>query len=177
MTGYLPANKGGGDTSFPSDGIRGGWANYVNGDLTPINVPAGVETKLTLDATTGTIVEQLPQGVTSLWNSTTDQFDFSSLEIGDMVDIRVDGSLTNSGLNEAFLLNLVAAIGTAGEFTLPFASGNRFISGTSVVSRYNGLYIGSQDIITAPAELRLLTTDNASGFLIDLYIKVLKLGM
>jgi len=168
-------NAGG---SFPADAIRGGWANYINGDLTPINVPAGVETKLTLDANSGTIVDQyLPTGVTSLWNSTTNQFDFSDLSVGDMVDIRVDGSLTNTGFNESFVLNLVAAIGTANEFTLPFASGNRIFAGTSIVSRYNGIYLGSQNIVDAPAELRVVTTDDASGFLVDIYIKVLKIGL
>lgn len=168
-------NTGG---SFPADVIRGGWANYINGDLTPINVPAGVETKLTLDADSGTIVDQyLPTGVTSIWNSTTSQFDFSELDVGDMVDIRVDGSLTISGLNESFELNLVAAIGTANEFTVPLASGNRFISGTSIVSRYNGIFLGSQNIVDAPAELRVVTTGDASGFLVDIYIKVLKIGL
>ncbi|MGB1311954.1 MAG: hypothetical protein ACPG47_12120, partial [Leucothrix sp.] len=59
-------------------GVKAGWANYINGDLTPISVPAGVETKLTLDASTGTIVESfLPSGVTSLWDSVNGQFDFS----------------------------------------------------------------------------------------------------
>lgn len=163
--------------AIPADVLRGGWANYINGDLTPINIPAGVETKLTLDASTGTIIDQyLPVGVTSIWDSANSQFDFSQLAIGDMVDIRVDGSLTNSGFNESFALNLVAAIGSPSEFTLPFASGNRLFAGTSVVSRYNGVYIGSADMRDNPAELRIETTDPASGFLIDIYIKVLKIG-
>ena len=92
----------------------------------------------------------------------------------DMVDIRIDGSLTNSGINESFVLNMVAGIGSPGEFTLPFASGNRLFSGTSVVSRYNGIFIGSDNIKNNPAELRIITTDSASGFLIDIYLKVLK---
>lgn len=152
-----------------------GWANYINGDLTPINVPAGVETKLTLDASSGTIVEEfLPTGVTSLWDSVNGQFDFSSLSIGDMVDIRVDGSLTNTGINESFQLNLVSAVGSPSEFTLPFASGARFIPGTSVLSRYNGIYIGFQDMIDFPSELRVISSDASSGFLVDVYIKVVR---
>lgn len=162
---------------LPRDILRGGWADYINGDLTPITIPAGVETKLTLDASTGAIIDEyLPEGVTSVWDSVNSQFDFSQLAIGDMVDIRVDGSLTNTGLNNSFVLNLVAAIGSPGEFTLPFASGSRFIAGTSVVSRYNGVFIGSEDVRDNPAELRFLSSNNASGFLIDIYIKVLKLG-
>lgn len=158
--------------SLGSSNMLGGYANYINGDFTPITIPADTETKLTLDAATGRIVNDLPDGVTNVWNSETSQFDFSELKVGDRVRIRVDGSLTNSGINESFVLNFVAGIGSAGEFTIPFASGNRLFPGTSVVSRYNGLYIGSQDLIDNPAELRVVTTDAASGFLIDLYIEI-----
>ncbi|ANO58047.1 hypothetical protein [Shewanella phage SFCi1] len=175
VLGALLAPSGG---SLPSDNITGGWATYFNGDQTPINIPAGVETKLTLDASdpNNVLDEYLPLGVSSIWDSANSQFDFSQLSVGDMVDIRVDGTLTNSGFNESFNLNMVAAIGSAGEFTLPFASGNRLFAGTSDVSRYNGVYIGSQDMIDNPAELRIVTTDAASGFLIDIYVKVLKVG-
>ena len=156
--------------------ITGGWANYINGDLTPITVPANVETKLTLDTTNGKVINNyLPFGVTDLWNSQTSQFDFSQLKVGDMVDIRVDGSLTNSGINESFELNLVAGIGTSKEFTLPMASGVRFISGTSIISRYNGIFIGNAKIKNNPAELRIISSSAASGFLVDIYVKVLSI--
>lgn len=158
-----------------SDIVGLGWGSYFNGDQTPINIPAGVETKLTLTTTGGDEREEyLPLGVSGLWNSTTSQFDFSSLEVGDMVDIRIDGSLTNSGFNESFALNLHVGIGSPGEFVLPFASGNRLFAGTAVVSRYNGIFIGSDNAKNFPAELRVVTTDAASGFLIDMYVKVLK---
>lgn len=163
--------------SLPPDALRGGWANYVNGDQTPINIQAGVETKLTLTTVGGVEREEyLPIGVSGLWDSVNSQFDFSSLNVGDMIDFRIDGSLTNSGLNESFVLNLVAGIGTPSEFTLPISSGNRLFAGTSIVSRYNGIFIGSENTRTAPAELRILTTDDASGFLIDIYVKVIKLN-
>ncbi|AUR83283.1 hypothetical protein NVP1033O_09 [Vibrio phage 1.033.O._10N.222.49.B8] len=158
--------------SLGASNMMGGYANYINGDVTPINIPAGVETKLTLDASTGVIVDELPDGVTTVWNSATSQFDFSELKIGDRVRVRVDGSMTNTGFNESFVLNLVMGVGGGNEFTIPFASGNRLFAGTSVVSRYNGFYIGSQELIDNPSELRIQTTDAASGFLIDLYIEI-----
>lgn len=166
---------GGGGGVLPADVCRIGWGSYFNGDQTPINIPAGVETKLTLTTSGGSESEEyLPLGASGLWNSTTSQFDFSSLEVGDMVDLRVDGSLTNSGFNESFNLNLVAGIGSPGEYSLPFASGNRLFAGTSPASRYNGIFIGSENTKNFPAEIRMVTTDASSGFLIDIYIKVLK---
>ena len=176
MAGYLPM-KDGRAGSPTSDNLTGGWAALFNGDQTPVQIEAGIETKLTLDASdpSNVLGDYLPLGVTSIWNSNTNQFDFSQLNVGDMVDIRVDGSLTNSGFNESFNLNFVAAIGSAGEYTLPFASGNRLFAGTSAISRYNGVFIGSEEMRDNPSELRVLTTDNASGFLIDIYVKILRL--
>ncbi len=166
---------GGGGSALPDDVCRIGWSSYFNGDQTPISIPANTETKLTLTTVGGGESEEyLPLGVSKLWDSVNSQFDFSSLEVGDMVDLRVDGSLTNSGFNESFALNLQVGIGSPGEFTLPFASGNRLFAGTAAVSRYNGIFIGSDNSKNFPAELRVVTTDAASGFLIDIYIKVLK---
>lgn len=166
---------GGGSAQLPDDVCRIGWGSYFNGDQTPINIPANTETKLTLTTVGGGEDEQyLPIGVSGLWDSVNSQFNFSSLEVGDMVDIRVDGSITNSGFNESFVLNMEVGIGSPGQFTLPFASGNRLFAGTAPVSRYNGIFIGSDNAKNFPSELRILTTDAASGFLIDVYVKVLK---
>lgn len=176
MSGFKPLDPLGGDGgSLPDDVCRIGWSSYFNGDQTPISIPAGVETKLTLTTSGGSEREEyLPLGVSGLWDSVNSQFDFSSLEVGDMVDLRVDGSLTNTGINESFVLNLAVGIGSPGEFTLPFSSGNRLFAGTSVVSRYNGVFIGSDNAKNFPAELRAVTTDAATAFLIDIYVKVLK---
>ncbi|CAM0042525.1 hypothetical protein VPHK389_0007 [Vibrio phage K389] len=158
--------------SLGSSNILGGYANYINGNVTPISIPANTETKLTLDASTGVIVDELPDGVTNIWDSTTSQFDFSELAIGDRVRVRVDASISNTGFDESYKMDLVVGVGSAGEFALPLAAGNRLFSGTSPISRYNGFYIGSQALIDNPAEIRIETTDTASAFLIDLYVEV-----
>lgn len=162
-------------SQMPADSARAGWIAFINGDLTPINIPAGVETKITLDADSGAVIDEFtPQGVTKLWDSTANQFDFSELAVGDMLDIRIDGELTNTGINESFSLSLVAAIGTAEEFVLPFSSGVRFVPGTSIVSRYNGLFMGTPEIVSSPAELRITSSSDSSGFLMDMYIKIIR---
>lgn len=152
---------------------RIGWADYMNSDQTPISVPAGVPTKLTCDAIP-TVDGFLPVGVTSLWNGTTSQFDFTELKIGDMVDIRLDGSFETTTVNDSFEVDMIVAIGSPGEFTLPFAAGNRFQPGVNVASRYNSLYIGSSDLINNPSEFRGVASDNAFAFIIDIYIRVIR---
>jgi len=41
-----------------------------------------------------------PMGVTRLWNATTNQFDFSSLSVGDEITLRFDISVTTSATNQ-----------------------------------------------------------------------------
>lgn len=162
---------GGGGGANPL--LFGGWANYITGDPTPVTLPAGVATALPLDASQGTIREDfLPLGTSRLWDSTTGKFDFSGLNIGDTVSIRIDGVLTTTTFNDSFLLELVAAEGSPSEFTLPFASGTRLFAGSGAVSRFNELYIGSQDMIDNPAGLYATASANATGFLINIYIRV-----
>lgn len=161
-----------------SNVLSGGWGNYINGNTNPITIPSGVETKLTLDADSGLVRELLPPGVSGLWNSSTSQFDFSSLEVGDMVEIRLDGGLTTTTINDSFQVNLTVAKGSPSQFLLPFASGNRFIAGLNDVSRYNGLYLGidDADIKNFPAEFSAISSDDASGFLIDVYVRVIQVN-
>lgn len=158
-----------------TDNARVGWANYFNTVTTPISIPSLTDTKLTLVATpTSTVEDYLPLGVSSIWDSVNSRFDFSSLEIGDMVDIRVDGIVTVAGFNESFRLDLVCALGTASQYAIPFASGTKLFAGTSSISRYNGIFIGSEETRDNPAELFLYTTAAATASLIDIYVKVLK---
>lgn len=152
-----------------------GFVSIFNEDLTPVAIPENGEVKLPLAATD---VDEsfLPVGVSGLWNPTTNQFDFSSLDIGDTVDLRVDGSLTNTGFNESFRMLLRAAIGSPSQYELPLGYGNRLFAGTSGISRYNGFFIGSADMRDNPAEIIVTATASATCFLTDIYIRVTRKG-
>lgn len=150
-----------------------GWANYINGDLTPITLLEDVSTDLTMDSGSGTVNEEyLPDGVSGLWDSTNNAFDFSSLKVGDMVDIRIDGFITTTGINTSFSLDVIAGFGSPSQFTFPFASGGRFLPSSNSVSRYNGIFIGSEDVLNYPAKIVALATSASTAYLVDIYIKV-----
>ena len=162
-----------------ANNLVGGWANYINGDVTPIAFVAATPTKMTLDATTGSgVIEDgyLPAGVTGLWNSATSQFNFSTLNVGDMIDIRIDGVITTTGANTSYNMSFKGAIGTANEFTLPMINLSRFAAGDTTISRYNGLFIGSEEMRDNPAELISTMSEAGSGYLIDIYIKVINVN-
>jgi hypothetical protein len=77
------------------DGFSGGWADYNDTATTgsPIAVTA-VPAVLTNDGLgVNTNTAYLPiggNGITQLWNTSSNGFDFSDLNVGDMLEIRMD---------------------------------------------------------------------------------------
>lgn len=176
----LPPAYGAGSIagSFPADGCIIGWADYNDTatTATPINIPALTPTKLTNDglgAQSSSLY--LPSGISDIWNSTTNQFDFTGLNLGDMIDIRVDAVLTTTVPNQNFRLALVAGIGGF-EYEIPFAGGIVKNAGAVGASRYNGLYIGNTNTRDNPAEFRIYSDDPATVVVNGWWCKVLLVG-
>ena len=153
-----------------------GWANYINGNTTPIAVPNSTETKLTLDTTAGEAIEDyLPTGITSIWNTTNNQIDLSELSVGDMISIRLDAVIETGGNNVDYEFYIKFGIGTASEFSLDMVSSSKAKAGTVKISRFNEVYIGSTDIRDNPAEIYVIIDGTAStAYTVDLYTKITK---
>lgn len=163
-------------STLPDPRLFQGWATYFNGVVTPISLVDGVRTKLTMDTTGGAEDETwLPLTASGLWDSVNSQFDFSSLSVGDMVDIRLDADIDTLSNNVGLRLELDMGIGSPGQFTLPFGGGYRSQAGNVQASRFNGVFIGSADVVNNPAAFYAISEGgNSSGFIIDVYVKVLK---
>lgn len=164
-------------TALPEDNIRGGWANYLNGDTTPITIPADTPTKLTLDAEAsgGSIIDTyLPNGVSNVWNSTTSQMNLTDLSIGDFVHVRVDGEVTTGSNDTTFLLQYVSRIGSATENTLIFSQTSLFFAGESFLSDFNGAPITNQDAIDYPGEFRLVVDKASTAYLTNIYVEIFR---
>lgn len=97
-----------------------------------------------------------PTGMTTLWNSTFNQFDFTELSLGDMVDIRIDILVTTSGANQNVELQLQLGIGGS-----PYTIELDFISpksaGTYKMVSYTGIYMGDINTLGNPGEVQLNT--------------------
>ena len=63
---------------------------------TPVALTGGSPAILTNNSSTGTFKSLPDTAVTDLWISATDKFDFSELNIGDMVEIRLDCDVTTT---------------------------------------------------------------------------------
>ena len=163
-----------------TDNFSGGWADYedVATTGTPISVTA-IPAVLTNDGTgVNTNTSYLPvggNGVTQLWDTSSNGFDFSDLDVGDMVDIRMDISVITTSTNTAVDVNL--HMGSGGSIIVPFISQQNFkAAGTFEVIRYMGVYIGSTDVRDSLAQLKVSADKNCTCTVNGWYIKAIKRG-
>ena len=162
------------------DGFSGGWADYADVATTgsPIAVSA-VPTALTNDGLgVDTNTAYLPiggNGITQLWNTSSNGFDFSDLNVGDMLEIRMDIDVIIVSNNTAVDVNL--HMGSGGTVIVPFISQQNFkTTGTFEVIRYMGLYIGSEDIRDTLAQLKISADNNCTCIVNGWYIKATRRG-
>jgi len=168
-----------GSTASP-DGFSGGWADYADVATkgTPIAVSAvpavltndglGVDTKTAYLPTGG-------NGITQLWNTSSNGFDFSDLNVGDMVDIRMHISVIIASVNTVVDVNLV--MGSGGSIVVPFISDQNYkATGTFEVVRYMGIYIGSTDVRDTLAQLKIEADKACTCTVHGWYIKAIRRG-
>jgi hypothetical protein len=166
-------------TELP-DSFSGGWADYedVATTGTPIAVSA-VPVVLTNDGLgVDTNTSYLPvggNGITQLWDTSSNGFDFSDLEVGDMVDIRMDITMIITSNNTAVDVDL--HMGSGGSVVVPFISQQNFKStGSFEVIRYMGIYIGSEDVRNNLAQLKVSADNNCTCTVHGWYIKAIRRG-
>jgi hypothetical protein len=162
------------------DSFSGGWADYADVATTgtPISVTA-TPTVLTNDGLgVDTNTSYLPiggNGITQLWNTSSNGFDFSDLDVGDMIDIRMDIDVIIASNNTAVDVNL--HMGAGGTVIVPFISQQNFkTTGTFEVIRYMGLYIGSTNVRDNLAQLKISSDNNCTCIVNGWYIKAIRRG-
>jgi hypothetical protein len=162
------------------DSFSGGWADYEDVATTgsPIAVTA-VPAVLTNDGLgVNTNTAYLPiggNGITQLWDTSSNGFDFSELNVGDMLDIRMDIDVIIASNNTAIDINL--HMGSGGTVIVPFISQQNFKNtGTFEVIRYMGLYIGSTDVRDNLAQLKISSDNNCTCTVNGWYIKAIRRG-
>ena len=162
------------------DGFSGGWADYEDVATTgsPISVTASPAVLTNDGLGTDTNTSYLPiggNGITQLWDTSSNGFDFSDLEVGDMVDIRMDITMIIASNNTAVDVDLF--MGSGGSVVVPFISQQNFKStGSFEVIRYMGIYIGSEDVRDNLAQLKISADNNCTCTVHGWYIKAIRRG-
>lgn len=155
-----------------------GWADYQDTatTTTPLTIVSGTWKKLTNNAAGAqTRTDMLPSLVTSLWNTTNNQLDFSQLPLNSTIDIRMDFSVTVASANTVMDVSAFCAIGSVSAFELPLLTSKFFsTAGTYKVTIQGSMYIGSSDVKSFPAELRLKMNSAGSVVVNGWFIKAQK---
>ncbi len=130
---------------------------------TPISFVNGVDKKLTNDGLGATTNKNYPPyGITDVWSTSTNACNFSQLSLGDAVGIRFDVTATTTASNQVISGYIKLGVGTASEYQLQIFSENIKTSGANHRVFYTKLYIGNEDIRTAPAEFYILSDNNGN---------------
>jgi hypothetical protein len=114
-------------------------------------------------------------GIADVFNTTTNQFDFSSLSLGDIVNIRYDYTITTSAVNQES--NLYLEIGVGGGSPTTRNQHDTFfkVAGshpTTVLASF--LMVSNLGILNFPTEIYFTSEANATVVLNDLLISVIK---
>jgi hypothetical protein len=121
-----------------------------------------------------TKVDRYPSGVTSLWNTSTNQFDFTDLPINTTIFLRTDLLLTTGGNNLVCDLALFLGIGSASAYQQQMATQSYFKSaGEHSFVAFNGFYIDSNDVRNNPAELRIRLDGAGSCVVNGFYLNII----
>jgi hypothetical protein len=153
--------------------------NDLATQTTALTLVANVEKKITNDTLGAqTNLTQAPYGVTNVWNSTTNSFDFSELSVGDTIDLRIDLSLTTLSNNQKYSVFLRVGEGSVAEYDLLIDEG--IIKSTSTNNHLVGevgLSLDYAEHLANPANLYIVSDHAGSVKVNGFYTKILRKGI
>lgn len=171
---------GGGGGSFPADGARSG--TYIYGDLqydsADFNVPGtGAYIDIPNDAAGAITKNFVVNGITNVWDAATQRFDFSEAEVGDVMEVRLDLSVTTSAPNQSVKVKFTGAIGTPDQFELSFFDTAYKTAGAHEMNRYTPVFMTVQNDVDFPGVLQIASDAALVVRNIRLFVHVVKRGL
>jgi hypothetical protein len=141
----------------------------------PIDLPAGVPTKITNDGLGGggTSLIFAHPAVPVIYNPLTSELDFSLLNVGDLVGIRLHLMLTTTLPNTELTMHLTLGI-TPDDFRMPLVTDFDYkLAGAHDISLYNEIFIRNEIVRDNIATIELTAEKNSSVVVKDFLIKLL----
>jgi len=160
-------------------GLQHGYYDYndLTTQTTPIPVPnTGAWIQLTNDgAGPYTVDTYKPTGDGEIWNTLTNQFDFSGLNYGDRVEIRYDVNIETLGNNGEVIMRAHFGVGSGGDYYRTLAHNHyKNISPAENITVDIGEHISSNIIKDYPAQIEI-SSDVALNVTVNgWYVRVLK---
>ena len=117
------------------------------------------------------LTKTLP-GADNVWDVDTDRFDFSDLEVGDSVSVRLDIEVTTTAPNQVVDIDLSMAIGSSTPYSILFDKVSAKNAGANDVGRSTTIYIGDGNTKDFPAKIQAKSDDAATILIRGWFIKV-----
>lgn len=151
-----------------------GWYDYNDSItvVTPINITSNDTIQITNDARGDQTTSQFaPYGCGQIWDTATNSFDFSDLNIGDEILIRLSLNITTTSNNQVTRVYMNMA---SGVFNYKINDGHWVFksTGSYQVESVIPLYIGNAETRDNPAEIMFTTDGNATVQVNGFYVSV-----
>lgn len=142
---------------------------------TPLTVVINVEKKITNDtADTTTNVLNAPYGITTMWNTTNNQLDFTQTAVGDLVTIIPAIEVTTTIANQNVKIYIKLGIGSSNPTTKQVFNTPIKAIGSVIINPTSDFVIDTLDIKDYPAEIFILSDEAATVESGALDIKVVR---
>lgn len=112
-------------------------------------------------------------GLADIYNTTTNEFDFSSLSLGDSVDIRIDMEVTTSSPSQEIDLDMELATGSGSDYDILFFKAIFKNAGVNDIARFNSIYIGNNETKNFPARFKIRSDAAATAVVRGWYVRVM----
>ncbi len=173
---YVANGAGSGTWTTLGAGTVVGWFLYE--DVTTTSTPiaftgGGGYVYLTNDgAGSNSDATYAPVGVANVFNVSTDKFEFDDLQVGDMLDIRINCQVITTGSNQSFDIALeMETDGTSRDIV--FIESLAKTAATHKISAYDGIVIRDAATLAQNARFKISSDTNGTIIVDDFYCKVL----
>ena len=161
------------------DGCRIGFIDYDDDTTagTPINITGGAGfINLTNDGAGPNSNDSFaPLGVTDVWDTTNNRFDFSDLSVGDQLIVRVDIEVTTTSANQEIALDLQLGVGGS-PYSLVFDRRQIKSAGTYGLVIPLSFYIGDTNTLNNYGNIRVSSDSNATVVVNGWYCNIMLRG-
>lgn len=96
---------------------------------------------------------KLPE-VADVWNVSTNRFDFTPLKLGDVINLRIDTTVTTNGANDVISIAMELGLG-ASAYTLNIVERGYRYAGTHDLVAMFSIYMGDTNTLNNPAKLKV----------------------
>lgn len=132
--------------------------------ITPISHTGGVATTYLTNDAAGTFTTSYnPDSKDALWNPVTGEFDFTSLKLGDTVEIRIDIEVDTLSANQEVDLVMSLAEGQASPYELNMNHGYyKTVSSANKITVMFRVYMGDVQTMAGGSRFRFSSLNSAS---------------